>query len=259
VKVAIIGLGIIGRAQQRMFEAGGCAVVTYDPAYSDGYPLDEIGSCDFAVICVGTPPAADRTADLTYVCQALEALQDTLPVLIRSTMPPGTTDFLAGLRSGLTACAPEFLYERDGGAWSESTEVPYLIVGGTPQAQEYFTDALKEVFPGTIHQCAALVAELAKYTVNLYWAAKVTFVNEMAAIVRRFDANWEDVRAAWLNDPRVNDNYTRMEGFPPGYGGRCWPKDIAALIEHAQAHGYPAPFLQAIENCNGQFGGEVIR
>jgi nucleotide sugar dehydrogenase len=271
MRVAIIGLGIIGRAQVRMFTNAGAEVVGYDPAHHATYPFAQIAECDFAVICVGTPQGEDGHADLKGVFDAMGALPEKLPVIIRSTVPPGTTDILlygrghqehdeffpADCRYSASAqCVvhvPEFMYEREGGPWSESTDVPYMLLGGSQEAQDFFAMSLAEVFPGKIHRCTALEAELAKYTINLYWATKVTFVNQMAAIARHYGADWERVAEAWLMDPRVNESYTRMEGFPPGFGGRCWPKDIAALVAQCGMDGLPVPFLKQVQFCNEFF------
>lgn len=251
MKAAIIGhLGVIGRSNARMFSKS-YDLVTYDPAEGLAYPLDELAACEFAVACVGTPESEDGSADLSQVAAALEALPGHLPVLLRSTVPPGTTDRLAGQR--LVCHAPEFMHERPGGPWRESSDVPFLILGGGQDARVFFRPRAGSVFPGEIRECDALTAELTKYTINLYGAAKVTFVNEMAAVTRTFGGNWEQVRAAWLSDPRVDEHYTSMEGFPPGFGGRCMPKDLAALRAVSRQAGYEPGFLDALAEANARF------
>lgn len=253
MKAAIIGMGVVGHAQARMF--AGHLLVTYDVTDHDPYPGAEIAGCDFAVITVGTPAAADGSADLTYLHEAFKRLPASLPVLIRSTVPPGTTAALQEQHEGPVCHAPEFMHERPGGAWRETTDVPYLILGGTRAAAAFFRPRLEAVFPGVIHECSATEAELVKYTANLHWAARVTFVNEMARICAAFGADWENVRAAWLEDPRVSPEYTGYAGFPPGFAGRCWPKDLAALIAAAGEHGYPPCFLEAVQEANRRFQG----
>jgi UDPglucose 6-dehydrogenase len=256
VRVAIIGhLGIVGRAQAEMF-ATDYDLVLYDVAEGKPYPREDVDGCDFAVVSVGTPPHEDGSADLTSVYNAIASLPDKLPVLLRSTVPPGTTDKIASIRGGLVAYAPELLHERPGAAWAKSTDVPYMILGGTSEAREFFISELEVVYPGAIHECEALTAELAKYTANLYWATRVTFVNEMAAISRAFGADWENVRLAWLEDERLSGVYTSMAGFPPGFGGRCWPKDLTALELAAAQAGYQAEFLECIRIANERFRGE---
>ena len=252
MKVAIIGYrGIVGSAQIRLW--AGHDLVPYDTADEVPYPT-EIGGCDFAVVCVPTPAAPDGSADLNYLRRALEQLPDEIPVLIRSTVPPGTIDSISITWPGRLTChVPEFICERDGGVWSESADVPWMILGGSDTARGFFRPHLAEVFPGHIHECSALVAELAKYTANLYWAARVTFVNEMAQVCEAFGTEWEPVREAWLSDRRVVKDYTAMEGFPPGFGGHCWPKDLTALIEESREAGYYPWFLAAIEQANDRF------
>ena len=224
-------------------------LVTYDKAFRSAYPLAHLAECDFAVICVDTPPLPDGSADLRNLNDALTSLPAGLPVLIRSTVPPGTT----GKIERMACHAPEFLHERKGGAWQESTDVPFLILGGKPAAREFFAYYLKQVYPGKIYGCDALTAELVKYTANAYWAARVTFVNEMARVAQSFGAEWEAVREAWLQDERVGPAYTQIAGFEPGFDGRCWPKDLAAIISAAQEDGYQAEFLEAILQSNDRF------
>ena len=252
MRIAIIGMGVVGSAQARAF--GNHELVTYDPGMNPEYPAGDVARCDFAVICTGTPQAEDGHADLGDFREAASRLPAGLPVLIRSTVPPGTTRAFAESRSGHTVFCPEFMHEREGGTWKESWQVPWLILGGTPEATAWFRDRITAAgYPGTVCECPATVAELSKYTANLYWAARVTFVNEMDAICGAFGADWEQVRQAWLRDERVDPAYTAMEGFPPGFGGRCLPKDLAALIAASGDAGHKAQFLEAIQDANGRF------
>jgi len=128
-----------------------------------------------------------------------------------------------------------------------------LILGASPAARSFFWPILKQVFPGVIHGCSALEAELIKYSANLYGATRVTFVNEMARISQLYGANWEEIRRGWLKDPRMTPQYLGYDGFEPGYGGPCWPKDLSALIAASREHGYEPEFLQAIQDSNERF------
>jgi UDPglucose 6-dehydrogenase len=253
VSVAVIGMGVVGRAQEKLFGD----VVTYDIAREEPYPAGAIAGCEFAVIAVGTPQGPGGHADVSAVRAAIGALPAGLPALVRSTVPPGTTDGLArGCPGRLVAHAPEFLTERSDGPWPGSADVPYLILGGSPEARQFFRPRLDMSFPGVIWECTATEAELAKYTANLHWAARVTFVNEMARVCAAAGADWEQVRAAWLCDTRVRPAYTAMAGFPPGFGGSCWPKDLAALIAASTEAGYDPVFLRAVSEANGRFREE---
>jgi UDPglucose 6-dehydrogenase len=251
MRVGIIGLGVIGTAQADMFS--GHDLVTYDPAIHDTYPVDDLAACDFILMCVGTPEGKNGHADLSYLERAIEALPPVVPVAVRSTVPPGTTDRLLGHTGRLYAHIPEFMGENVLHSWQRPVDVPYMIIGGAPQATVFFRDKFTRVFPGRITTCTARESELAKYAANLYWAARVTFVNELALICQRFGVDYENVRAAWLSDPRMSSEYTQRAGYPPGFDGRCWPKDLAALIAASSDAGYDPMFLRSIAAANGRF------
>lgn len=251
MRVGIIGLGVIGFAQAEMFAEH--ELVTYDPSVDDAYPSDELARCDFALICVGTPECDDGHAELAYVDAAAAALPDGLPAVLRSTVPPGTTDRLFADTGRLYCHAPEFMGENVLHSWQRPVDVPYMIIGGSPEATVFFRDRFTRVFPGQITTCTAVESELAKYAANLYWAARVTFVNEFALVCSQLGADYENVRAAWLSDPRMGSVYTQRAGYPPGFDGRCWPKDLAAFIAASTDAGYEPQFLKAIGEANERF------
>src|SRR5690242_10444403 len=112
-------------------------LVTYDPVKHGEYPRMEISRCDLAIICVGTPEADGGHADLSYVKAAAVEIPGHVPVVVRSTVPPGTTDALFGGSTRLYAHAPEFMGENVLHSWQRPTDVPYMIIGGgTPEATQ---------------------------------------------------------------------------------------------------------------------------
>lgn len=249
MRAAVIGLGVAGKAQVRLL--GDMAHAAWDPLVTPGpYPFEQIAECDLAVICVGTPQAQDGSADLSYLQEALDRIPPEMPVMVRSTIPPGTMSKLERSRS-LVVHVPEFLNERAGGPWRESADVPFVILGGIPGARDFFLPVLGAVTKASVHECSGLEAELVKYTANLFLAAKVTFVNEMARVCAASGADWDAVRAGWLLDPRAGESHTRVEG--PGFGGRCFPKDLAALICASRDAGYDPAFLEAVQHANARF------
>jgi UDPglucose 6-dehydrogenase len=242
-------MGVIGTAQAEMFR--GHDLVVYDSQDHKAYPVTAMAKVDFALICVGTPERRDGRADLRYVAQAVNELPGGVPVAIRSTVPPGTTDRL--LNNRLYAHVPEFMGENVLHSWQKPWDVPYMIIGGESVATLFFRQKFAQVFPGKIHTCSAKEAELAKYAANLYWATRVTFVNEFAQVCERFGVDYERVREAWLQDPRMSEPYTQRAGYPAGFGGRCWPKDLAALIAASGDAGYEPEFLRAVSEANERF------
>jgi len=95
---------------------------------------------------------------------------------------------------------------------------------------------------------------MAKFVANLNWALRVTFVNEMGRICGALGADWDEVREGWLMDGRLGTSeYTRFYGFPPGFGGRCWPDNLAAIIAASEKAGYKPQFLAAVAEANARF------
>jgi UDPglucose 6-dehydrogenase len=253
LKAAVIGLGVIGCAQMRLL--GPMVRAAYDIKTGEPYPGRVIRSCDFAVICVGTPPGDDDRADLSALRAALKRLPASMPVMIRSTVPPGTTASLEA--SGrLVVHVPEFMQERSDGMWREPSDVPFLICGGSKQAIEWFQPVLAQIAGGPVWCCSGLEAELVKYTANAYLAAKVTFVNEISRVCKAFGADWETVRQGWLHDPRAGISHTETKGHEPGFGGSCLPKDLSALICASMDAGYYPYFLTVIKAANAGFRAE---
>jgi UDPglucose 6-dehydrogenase len=251
MRIGIVGFGVIGSAQAVLFARHD--LVTYDSSVHDTYPAEALAGCDFAIVCVGTPEGAGGSADLSYVEAAAAALPPALPVMLRSTVPPGTTDRLLSGQGRLYCHAPEFMGENVLHSWQRSVDVPYMILGGDPVATLFFKTRFAQVFPGVIHECTAMESELAKYAANLYWATRVTFINELALICEQFGVDYERVRAAWLSDPRMTSVYTKRAGYPAGFDGRCWPKDLAALTAASTDAGYDPEFLRSIAAANDRY------
>ena len=134
-------------------------------------------------------------------------------------------------------------------------EVPFLICGGEKQDIRHIIDLLLPILGPTkkYFQTTALNAEIIKYMENVYFAAKVTFMNEMYEICETFGADWHEVREGWLLDPRVEPMHTAVFADKRGFGGKCYPKDLNALIAASQRAGYNPELLQQVKRSNEFF------
>jgi nucleotide sugar dehydrogenase len=242
-----------------MFEED-AEIVEYDKAIHEKYPEQELATCDFAVVCVGTPMGEDGSCDVSYVEDAIRRLPVDR-ILIKSTVVPGTTDRLVSETGKLICFSPEYIRETtyfhpfwDRGA----AAIPFLIVGGSPDARRAIIDDVISILgpEKTYFQCTAIEAEVIKYMENSYLATKVTFVNEFYEICKAFDADWHTVREGWLLDPRVDRSHTLVFPKERGFGGRCLPKDVNAIVKASLAAGYRPELLQAILDSNRRIGGE---
>jgi nucleotide sugar dehydrogenase len=256
MKIAIIGMGHVGTAMRDLLRHH-AELVTYDAAEPVDYPTQELAACDAAIVCVGTPMAGDGRCDTSHVQEAVRRLP-VGTVLLKSTVPPGTTDLLSSVTGKQICMSPEYVGQSSypqpywpGGV----KEVPFVILGGEPPVRRRFIDMLQPVLgPAKVYfQCSAREAEIIKYMENAYLAAKVTFVNEFRRICQTFGADWHTVREGWLLDPRAEPAHTAAFAGAPGFSGNCLPKDLSAIIHAAASAGYNPALLKEIQRSNERF------
>lgn len=217
----------------------------------------------FQLICVGTPPDEDGSADVRHIVAAARSIGAHLTryavVIIKSTVPVGTADrvrqevhtVLAGRNVAAdfdVVSNPEFLKE---GAALEDFVRPDRVVVGTdnPRTTELLR-ALYEPFTRNHDRLVTMSirsAELTKYAANAMLATKISFMNELAAVAEQVGADIEDVRVGIGSDPRIGYSFI----YPGiGYGGSCFPKDVKALIHTARQLGVDAKLLRSVEKVN---------
>ncbi|MGH3901299.1 MAG: hypothetical protein ACRDTA_24225 [Pseudonocardiaceae bacterium] len=231
--------------------------MTFDAATSDRYPKDQLSTCDFAIVCVDTPAGDAGECDTSNVYDAIRMLP-TERVLLKSTVRPGTTGELVALTGKKICFSPEYSGQStyynpywDGGA----STVPFVILGGVPDVRRWFIDMLLPVLGPTksYFQCSALEAEIIKYMENAYFATKISFANEFFEICKAFGADWHTVREGWLLDPRVEPMHTAVFLRSRGFGGKCLPKDLRAIVHAATAEGYEPSLLAEVLRSNECF------
>lgn len=254
MQIAVIGQGTVGRAVVDQYR-NSADVVVYDPAHHDDYPSSELAGCDFGIVCVDTPPADDGSCDVSNVEEAVIDLP-LKRILIKSTVAPGTTDRLCAQTGKAICFSPEYIGETPFHLWSRRPQdVPFVIVGGEPAARTWFLDRLAALDgpDREYHACTALEAELIKYIENAFLATKVTFVNEFYEICRAFGADWHTVREGWLMDPRIGHSHSAVFPEDRGFGGRCLPKDLSAIVASSTEAGYRPRFLSEVLASNERF------
>src|SRR5579859_3875968 len=215
--IALIGRGYVGKAHEAFFKDK-FDLVFYDPplGFSD---KGKVNTADLAIICVPTNMRPDGAADLSIVEETLSWLKTPL-ILIKSTVPPGTTNRLAKkykLDSRL-AFSPEFVGE--GGYpvphWQgvpHATDMKLhssFIFGGTKEALDKilpFFNKVRGPF-GEYRTTDATTAELVKYMDNCWIATKVTFCNEFYDIAKTYGVSYDELRELWLTDGRVGRSHT---------------------------------------------------
>ena len=222
-----------------------------------GDALNEAGA---VFIAVGTPSRrGDGHADLTYVYEATReiasALTDFTVVITKSTVPVGTSDeverILRELRPDIDVAVvsnPEFLRE---GAAIHDFKHPDRIVVGTEdeRAKKVVAEIYRPLYlnHAPILYTKRRTAELIKYAANAFLATKITFINEIADLCEKVDADVQEVARGIGLDNRIGSKFLHAG---PGFGGSCFPKDVRALIKTAQDHDVPMRILEAVESVN---------
>ncbi|MCE9662636.1 UDP-glucose/GDP-mannose dehydrogenase family protein [Halomonas sp. M5N1S17] len=216
-------------------------------------------------IAVGTPSDEDGSADLKYVLKVAETIGQHMEshriIVNKSTVPVGTASKVEqaiakileqrGLSTEFDVCSnPEFLKE---GAAIEDFSRGSRIVVGTDS--ERVKSAMQECYGPYNRQRDKMLfmgvrsAELTKYAANAMLATKISFINEVANLAERLGADIEEVRHGIGSDPRIGYSFI----YPGcGYGGSCFPKDVKALAHIAEAAGYPADMVNAVERVNSR-------
>jgi UDPglucose 6-dehydrogenase len=209
-------------------------------------------------IAVGTPPAADGSADLrslhTVVDQIAPHLSSKAIVITKSTVPVGTCASIERRLKELTgrdcrvASNPEFLKE---GAAIEDFMKPDRVVVGVRCADD--GEVLKSLYKPFLRTEKPFLimspesSEMTKYVANALLATKISFINEVANLCEPMSADIDDVRRGIGHDSRIGFSFL----FPgAGYGGSCFPKDVLALASMARKHGVEPRILDAVHEVN---------
>lgn len=261
--VGIVGLGHVGTALAQALQAHRC-VLRCDPALADSQPPARLArACGIVFVCVPTPAGAGGAADMSIVEAVVAELAehtkeragDQAPlVVIKSTVPPGTTQTLAARHPWLPiVMCPEFMREQTGLA--DLLGASRFVIGLPTPAPPAARLALLHAVLRTIAPAAAIVttsaatAELVKYATNAFLAMKVVFANQMADACAALDLDYPAFAQALALDPRIGASHLGVPGADGmrGFGGRCLPKDLEALLA---ALGPQLPLLQAVANGN---------
>jgi UDPglucose 6-dehydrogenase len=226
----------------------------FTTSYAEGIPAAQV-----IFLAVGTPQDESGEADLGYLWGAADAILAALNgpgklVVIKSTVPVGTNTRLAEHCVAQSrypievASNPEFLKE---GAAVEDFMKPDRVVVGVRRPE--VAEVLRELYAPFLRTERPFLimtpesAEMTKYVANALLATKISFINEMANLCERLQADINDVRRGIGHDQRIGFQFL----FPgPGFGGSCFPKDIQALLALGRKARQPLHMVEAVSRVN---------
>jgi UDPglucose 6-dehydrogenase len=213
---------------------------------------DSTDVVDVVIVAVGSPQLSSGASDLSQVVSAfLEIAAMPAPpraVILKSTVPPGTSDRLLAEHSSLRerfVFSPEFLSQ--GSALRDWKHPSRLVAGLFERRLEPLVADLYRGIDAPLIVTTPVDAEMIKYASNAFLATKISFVNEIANVCEAIGADIEEVTAAMGLDPRIGPKYL---GAGIGYGGSCFPKDTRALSYLSHLSGTPMRLLDAVISVN---------
>ena len=248
--IGIIGKGFVGSAAAHGFSAGvgyKAKIRIYDKRKElSNCSLEEtVNESDFIFISVPTPANQDGSIHLNILEDCLSEIaevnkRDDNIVLIRSTIIPGTSrNFQQQFKNLNIVFNPEFLTERS--ALFDFINQSRYVLGGDQKNTNKVANLFRDRFGKTISliETDFETAEMIKYLCNVYFATKISFLNEMKLISDEVNAEWETVLEGFLRDGRVGHSHVNVPGHDgkKGFGGSCFPKDIQAIINFSNQLG----------------------
>jgi nucleotide sugar dehydrogenase len=261
MKIGIIGQGFVGSAIREGLDDY-YEVLTYDKDSSKSRNSHEevVSNSSIVFICVPTPMRKSGECDTRILESVISDVEnvDTKnePVLvIKSTIPPGTTDRVSGLTRFDVCFSPEFLTEAN--SFQDFKNQTRIIVGGPRPATGKVKAMFRKPFPEIpIIKTGTRTAEMIKYFTNCFLATKVTFANQMYDICKSAGIDYDKVCEYALHDQRIGRTHLAVPGpdGDRGFGGHCFPKDLAAMIYFSnEIMNENSDFLKSVEDSNNRY------
>ena len=245
---------------------------------------DAVAEADVVFLAVGTPPKPDGTVDMSFlegagkeVCDALAPDRaEPLTIIVKSTVPAGTNRKLSAFLHDNTQADvrvvsnPEFL--KEGTAVSDFLRPDRIVIGSESgendsvevnAVHKLYDPILREQLKSGNVDCWFVMnwesAELTKYAANTMLAARISFMNELTILCEHYEADIESIRKGMGSDKRIGQAFLRAGC---GYGGSCFPKDVAAMEHISNAAGHDNLFVKAIletnKNQKARFAKKVV-
>lgn len=243
MRVGVIGNGFVGHAMTLL--RPGVAVLVWDiePDKCEPFGLDFnqfVEMSEIIFVAVPTPMNKDGTCHLNIVETVVQKVKDRdpdTPIVLRSTVLPGTSDKLG------VSFMPEFLTEKhwkhdfyNCDQWIIGTDNDTLVI----KLQHMFSLAHAQdcVCNKQVIHMKPAEAEMIKYIKNCFLATKVSFFNEIYQICEAVGIDFETVRNTACDDIRIGHGHSVVPGHDGkcGYGGTCFPKDTNALLKFMEQH-----------------------
>jgi UDPglucose 6-dehydrogenase len=251
MKIGIAGYGSIGRYVEGVFSRFH-DITLYDPPLGLGR-IEDLDEVDYAILCVPTPTGEDGVCDTSIVEELVARINPRRAIVCQSTVSIGTTDRLTAKYRKPLVYVPEWAGESMDHPYRRLERRGFLIYGGRDPAASAVQELYETGYGRGVrhHVVEPRVAEVVKYMENAYLAMKVAFCNEFFDLCGAVGADYEEVRSLWLEDWRVGASHTSVTP-ERGYGGKCLPKDVAAVCASGRELGAAMEIMEAVQSANAR-------
>lgn len=260
LKVGIVGHGFVGKAVDQGLK--GVHKMIIDPIYNNSVKDLFEYAPDVVFICVPTPMQDDGNIDSSIVEDVMASLAFSSAIrpiiVIKSTCTPSVLDKLEMLCPFIYN--PEFLTERN--AVEDFINPPYIVLGEAGNCREdvafmeaFYRDYTKCNSYAPIVKTTAKTASFIKYTTNTFLASKVIFFNQLYDLYcASGEEDWNKMIQTLTYDKRMGNSHMNVPGPDGkfGFGGACFPKDVAAFITYAEKHGKELSVLEEVSRTNAE-------
>jgi nucleotide sugar dehydrogenase len=255
MKIGVIGQGFVGNAVYQKFKDY-YTVLTYDLDETKCNATEQqVFDCEVVFVCLPTPMKKDggcSTFIIDPVLAAINANSKTDVVVIKSTVIPGTVENWNKTYGNIQVVHnPEFLTERN--AVQEFNNQTRVILGGPRPATTKLKQIYSKVFPKAhVIKTDSTHAEMIKYLTNTFLSVKVSFANEIYQVCEKLKIDYDKVVEYATMDERLGESHWSVPGHDNdfGFGGHCFPKDLAAIINLTDNLGTVNNVLKATKDTN---------
>ena len=267
MNIGIIAYGTVGKAIYAAFKDKAVPHV-FDPAHPPQQhfkaSIEEVWqACQFTFIAVPTPQKSfddkqggvfdsshvDHTLATFAAAERAQGSQDKIAVLVSTTLPSKVKDYVERYPQLKLVVFPEFLTERN--STEDFLNPTFRVIGGEPQHARALQELFKQYStcaPCKTGYCDAIGAAFIKYMLNTFLAVKVSFLNQYYGLFQHSGSrtDWVELSELLHYDTRIGNSHRDVPGHDGdrGFGGKCLPKDINAIMSDAREQGVPLSLLE---------------
>jgi UDPglucose 6-dehydrogenase len=244
----IYGYGWVGKAMHVLFPDASLV----DPMLQG---IEDEKKADIAFICVPTNNLEDGSLDSSIVEDVVKNSKEEL-IIIRSTVMPGTCDFLEKKYNKRIVMQPEYLGETTNHPMTDQKERPFMVIGGKQNDRRKVIQLYQKVYNAniSIRQVTNYEAEVIKLSENRAIAFKVAQCQELYDVCEKAGIDYHIIRdAVYGDDPRFNLWWTFVFEDERGFNSKCIPKDIYGWAAWAESVGYDPVLTRYLLEVNDKY------